>query len=69
MLTKTKEIAIATIALLAVGVIFGFLMGIIQLPSSTPIKSQEDVSSAMTDVGSSIDEIGKTLGEIDKSLG
>lgn len=69
MLTKTKEIAIAIIALLAVGLIIGVLMGIIQLPKTTPIRSQEDVSSAMTDVGSSVEKIGNTLGEIDKSLG
>ncbi len=69
MIGKTKEIALALVALLAVGLIIGVLMGIIQVPKSTPIKSQEDVSSALTDVSSSIENIGTSLGEIDKSLG
>ncbi len=69
MLKKTKEIAIALAAILAVVLIIGAFMGLIQLPKSTPIRSQEDVSSAMTDVGSSVEKIGSTLGEIDESLG
>ncbi len=69
MLKKTKEIAIALAAILVVGLIIGAFMGIIQLPKPTSIKSQEDVSSAMTDVGSSVEKIGSTLGEIDESLG
>lgn len=69
MLKKTKDIAIAFIALLVIGLIIGALLGVFQLPNSSAIKNKEDVSSALTDVSSGIENIGNALGDIDKSLG
>lgn len=59
-------VALAVVALVALSILVA--IGMIQLPNSGAIKSQEQASQTIGDIGSNIEKIETTIGDIEKSL-
>ena len=60
-------VALAVVVLIA-AVAIATATGIIQLPKSSAIKSQEQASETIGDIGSNIEKIETNIGDIEKSL-
>jgi len=59
-------VVLAVVALIALYI--AMTSGIIQLPNSGAIKSQEQASQTIGDIGSNIEKIETTIGDIEKGL-
>ncbi|MFZ3077159.1 MAG: hypothetical protein WA139_01775 [Candidatus Aenigmatarchaeota archaeon] len=59
-------VALAVVALVALSILVA--IGMIQLPNSGAIRSQEQASQTIGDIGSNIEKIETNIGDIEKSL-
>lgn len=65
---KNIEIAVVLAVVALIALYVAMTAGIIQLPKSSAIKSQEQASETIGDIGSNIEKIETTIGDIEKNL-